>query len=100
MTPLCALSRKYGCDKGGVMEPYPNHRASQAAWHDYTPIYWELMHDWASEAWNILEIGIAEGRSARMWAEFFPNARIHCFDIEKTALRSVKGENRIYPILL
>jgi hypothetical protein len=96
MTPLCELSRKYGTDKGGVMEPTPNHRAN--LFHDYTPIYYDLMKDWASEAWNILEVGIAEGRSARMWAEFFPNARIFCFDIEDKAVDSVLGENRIHPI--
>ena len=91
MTPLCALSRKYGTDKGGVMEPTPNHRAN--LYHDYTPIYWDLMKDWASEAWSLLEIGVAEGRSARMWAEFLPNAQITGWDIDPKSL--LIKENRI-----
>jgi predicted O-methyltransferase YrrM len=91
MTPLCALSRKYGTDKGGVMEPTPNHRAN--LYHDYTPIYYDLMKDWASEAWALLEVGVAEGRSARMWAEWLPNAKITGFDIDPKSL-DIK-ENRI-----
>ena len=88
MTPLCELSRRYGTDKGGVMFPTPNHRAN--LFHDYTPIYWEHMKDWASEAWSLLEIGVAEGRSARMWAEFLPNAQIAGFDIDPKSLLIIR----------
>jgi hypothetical protein len=77
-TPLCEISRKYGTDKGGVMHPYPNRRADD--YHDYTPIYWDLLQSWTTEATEILEIGVASGRSARMWTEFFPNARYTGFD--------------------
>ena len=91
MTPLCELSRLYGTDKGGVMEPYPNHRAN--LFHDYTPIYHDLMKDWRSEAWALLEIGVAEGRSARMWAAYFVNAQIDGFDVDPKSL--LINENRI-----
>ena len=36
MTPLCELSRKHGCDKGGEYHPYGDvNRWS----HCYTPVY-------------------------------------------------------------
>ena len=91
LTPLCGIARRHGVDWGGVLEPYPNHRAN--LFHDYSPIFYELTKDWASEAWNILEIGVAEGRSLRTWAEWFPNARITGFDIDPKSLE-IK-ENRI-----
>ncbi len=90
MTPLCEISRKYGTDKGGVMEPYPNHRANM--FHDYTPVYWQMLESWRSEVRSVLEIGVADDRSTRMWAEFFGNARIVGFDIREECL--IK-ENRI-----
>lgn len=75
-TPLCALARKYGTDKGGRPEG-----------HNYTPHYYELLKDLPVEA--VLEIGICgkrnipnnrTGASLFMWQEFFPKASIYGLD--------------------
>lgn len=77
MTPLCKLSAKYGTDKGGDHVPYgdPNHCC-----HNYTPIYNALFTDHALRVRSLLEIGVSEGKSIRMWREFFPNAKIYGWD--------------------
>ena len=90
LTPLCELARKYGTDKGGVMVPYPNRRKDD--FHNYTPVYWDLLESWRTEVTDVLEIGVAAGRSARMWTEFFPNAQYVGFDLRKECLIQ---ENRI-----
>jgi hypothetical protein len=77
MTPLCELARKYGTDKGGEHIPYGdvNHCC-----HVYTPVYWELFKDRRETVSRVLEIGVSEGKSIRMWQEFFPNALIYGID--------------------
>lgn len=67
MTPLCEIARRHGTDK--------------FHYHRYTPIYHRLLSGRANAIQKVLEIGIAEGRSLRMWEEFFPNARIIGVDI-------------------
>lgn len=78
MTPLCELARKYGTDKGGEHIPYGdvNHCC-----HVYTPVYWELFKDRIGDSLHLLEIGVSEGYSMRMWREFFPNATLHGWDL-------------------
>ena len=77
-TPLCALARKYGTDKGGRSEG-----------HHYTPHYYSLLKDKPVKA--MLEIGICgnrnipnnrTGASLFMWQEFFPDATIYGLDNE------------------
>lgn len=92
LTPLCELARKYGCEKGGQEHPFHTARYTYAPVHDYTPVYWELFGFWAAEVKNVLEIGINEGRSLRMWRDFFPNATIIGFDINP---RTLIQEDRI-----
>jgi cephalosporin hydroxylase len=81
LTPLCELSRKYGCEKGGQEHPFHTTRYDSNPCHEYTPVYWDLFGYWTSEVRHVLEIGINEGRSLRMWRDFFPNAQIHGLDI-------------------
>lgn len=71
MTPLCELAKKYGTDKGGWHLPSPHDPC-----HNYTPTYFFLFAERQNEVKNVLEIGIADGRSLRMWRDFFPNAEI------------------------
>ncbi len=66
LTPLCELALKYGTDK--------------FAKHHYTATYWERLKDKRETIRSVFEVGIAKGRSLRMWKEFFPNAAIFGFD--------------------
>lgn len=76
MTPLCELAIKYGTDKCGK--------------HQYTPVYYDLLKD--KKVKRVLEIGVYNGASLRMWRDFFPGAEIYGIDID---LRSLIKEDRI-----
>lgn len=71
MTPLCKLAKKYKTDKC----PYIGRS------HSYTPVYYEMFKDKPIK--KVLEVGIGEGGSLRMWRDFFPNAQIYGADINK-----------------
>lgn len=60
---LESLAAKYGTDK---------------LQHGYIPFYEKYL---PKEPKRILEIGVKEGRSLAMWAEYFPNTEIHGLDL-------------------
>jgi len=80
MTPLCELAKKHKTDKGGFHLTYGNHTTEIC--HNYTPIYHELFGWRRDDVKRVLEIGINQGCSQRMWAEYFPNAEIIGLDID------------------
>ena len=64
---LDVIGRKYGTGK---------------TVHDYLPHFDELLQPWRDETFDMLEIGVHEGASIRMWHEYFPAARIVGVDIK------------------
>jgi len=68
MTDLCFLATKYGTDKG-------------PAGHNYTPRYDAHFAPFRNESFNLLEIGVFEGASLRMWRHYFRNASVLGIDI-------------------
>lgn len=84
MTPLCDLARKHETDKGGRHYRYGGGDSDTC--HEYTPIYWDLLHEKREQVKRVLEIGINAGSSLRMWAEFFPNAKIIGVDCNPNCL--------------
>ncbi len=91
MTPLCELAHKHGTDKFGK--------------HNYTSTYYEAFKDRTDRVKRVLEIGIAKGRSLRMWEEFFPNASIYGFDrnpicaVNTGRIKSIIGDQKDIPVL-
>lgn len=67
MNELKKLADKYGSDKGALK-------------HDYTDIYTELFEPIRNLKLNILEMGVDNGASIRMWLDYFPNANIMGLD--------------------
>lgn len=49
--------------------------------HSYLPLYDQLLRTKKSSATNVLEIGIAEGGSIKLWNDYFLNANIYGIDI-------------------
>lgn len=64
MTDLVSLGKRHGTDKFQ---------------HGYLPYYEKHLQ---GEVKSLLEIGVLDGKSLRMWAEFFPEAEIYGLDIE------------------
>ncbi len=65
---LSQLAIKHGTDKG-------------PGCHNYTELYEQMFGGIKDESLKILEIGVLDGASLRMWCDFFPNAEIHGLDI-------------------
>jgi len=51
--------------------------------HTYLPEYDRLFEKFKYESINILEIGVLDGSSLNLWAEYFPNAKIYGVDVFK-----------------
>ena len=69
---LTELAEKHGTDKCPSIA------------HSYTPFYEELMA--GRDIRRLLEIGIWEGQSLRMWEEWLPGAEIYGVDIDPARL--------------
>ncbi len=65
---LSQLATKHGTDKG-------------PSGHNYTAIYETIFESIRDKPLKILEIGVLDGASLRMWCDYFPNAEIHGLDI-------------------
>lgn len=63
--------------------------------HGYTRAYDKFFSPIRNSVKNLIEIGIWEGASAKMWKEYFNNATIHCLDITKSSVDSIAGIERI-----
>lgn len=72
-TPLCELGKKYGTDKNLDS-------------HQYTPHYHNLFRD-KTNVRVVLEIGIGEGGSLKMWRDYFPMATIYGIDNAKEKIK-------------
>ena len=67
---LNELAEKYGTDKG-------------IDGHMYTNRYELYLESYRDLEFNLLEIGVYNGASLKMWKEYFPKANIVSIDIEE-----------------
>lgn len=73
---LDELSVKYGTDKGSIK-------------HNYMPFYEQHL---PKNPKKILEIGVLDGASIRMWKEWFPETEIHGLDLfEANPIPDIEG---------
>jgi len=92
MTLLCDLAKKYETDKGGYGHMRYGGGDSDTC-HNYTPYYHDLLGDRREEIKTVLEIGVHQGCSVRMWKEYFPNAQILGIDTNGECIKH--AEDRI-----
>jgi len=69
-TELCRIAASHDTDKG----------------QQYTRAYYDLLKDVRDEPLRLLEIGLYNGGSMRMFREFLPNATLHGIDIDPRCL--------------
>lgn len=62
------LATKYGTDK-------------KPSDHGYTPFYENYLSEIRLVVQSMLEVGVNDGRSLKMWEDYFPNATIYGVDI-------------------
>lgn len=62
-------------------EMVDNGRTDKNTVHSYLPLYQNLLIRKKLTAKNVLEVGIWNGGSIKLWSEFFPNATVYGLDI-------------------
>ena len=74
-----------------------NSKTDKNTLHSYLGLYQKILITKQDSALNVLEIGIAEGGSIKMWSEFFTNATIHGLDIihMDSVWDKIKNNNKI-----
>lgn len=65
---------------------YPTDKGTT---HVYLDIYEKLFNTFKDEKINILEIGVREGGSIRLWHDYFTNATIYGYDISADANKEI-----------
>lgn len=55
------------------------------ATHTYMPVYEKFLGPWSCNVESILEIGVANGNSIRMWLKLLPNAHVFAIDYDPAA---------------
>jgi hypothetical protein len=58
-----------------------NSRTDKNTAHSYLPLYQKLLISKKETAKNVLEIGIYNGGSIKLWKDFFTNANVYGLDI-------------------
>jgi cephalosporin hydroxylase len=56
-------------------------RTDKNTTHSYLPLYQKLLVGKKETAKNVLEVGICNGGSIKLWSDFFPNATVYGLDI-------------------
>ena len=86
---LDRLALKYGSDKATV-------RVGPLVPKGYTTYYERHLAPLRHAPITLLEIGIWKGASLRMWAEYFPNAKIVGIDSDASCLGMQDGRTSVY----
>jgi hypothetical protein len=79
---LSDLSMVFGSDKGPLK-------------HNYTQKYEHYLAELKNAEFNLLEIGVANGSSLKMWATYFKYAYIYGFDIDERCNKLCQEWKRI-----
>jgi len=82
MKLLTQIANSYGTDKGTTKYPC----------HGFSEVYDDFLNYKRFDIKKVLEIGIDDGFSLRMWRDFFPNATIYGMDVQA---RQLFSEHRI-----
>lgn len=72
---------------------YKSDKSSR--YHNYAVKYDKILSSFRFSFSSVLEIGVAQGQSIRMWVDYFTNATIHGADISKASEICEKYSNRI-----
>jgi hypothetical protein len=74
-----------------------NLRTDKNTTHSYLPLYQALLINKKETAKNVLEVGICEGGSIKLWNDFFTNATVYGLDIMhiNNVWSDIKNKNKI-----
>jgi hypothetical protein len=80
-----------------LAELIDNSRTDKNTTHSYIELYQKLLVGKKETAVNVLEIGVANGGSIKLWHDFFTNATVHALDIKpfNEVWDNIKNNDRI-----
>lgn len=84
------LAKTHGTDKGTQ-----HFEGGKLTPKGYAPIYEHYFKRFKTQQFNLIEIGVWQGGSLRMWADYFPRARIVGVDINPVAKRYETNQIKI-----
>jgi len=75
-----------------------NSRTDKNTRHSYLELYQKLLVGKKETAQNVLEIGIYDGGSIKLWSDFFINATVYGLDIRdmNTMWSEIIGKEKVY----
>jgi hypothetical protein len=92
---LPLIERYLNNSKKEIINDIIDHTLSdKGTLHSYLDLYEKLLYSKKETAKNILEIGVREGGSIKLWADYFLNATVYGIDVDDK-LYSIKNNNRI-----
>ncbi len=77
MTDLCKIAKRYKTDK---------------VEYGYTIIYSDYFEEMRDKELSIFEIGICDGSSLRMWAEYFPKCHVYGMDLAEEGSMRISSD--------
>ena len=93
---LDRIANKLGTDKSRLKTLPPSHdqyRTRASIGHGYTIYYEKYFSQLRQRPIKLLEIGVLDGRSVKMWKEYFPQAEVFGLDLDPSCAKF--GEDRI-----
>lgn len=78
-----------------LAELIDNSRSDKNTTHSYLELYQNLLIGKKYTAKNVLEIGIYDGGSIKLWYDFFPNATIYGLDTVVNNWDEINNKDRI-----
>jgi cephalosporin hydroxylase len=70
------------CNNRSLFDLLDHYRSDKATVHSYIDIYEPLLASRRNTAKNVLEIGVRDGGSIKLWRDYFVNAMVYGLDIE------------------
>ena len=80
-----------------LLELVNDNKTDKNTVHSYLPLYQKLLESRKETAKNVLEVGMLNGGSIKLWNEFFVNATIHGVDVisEQDLWDEIKNKDNI-----
>ena len=69
---------------------------SKLSYPYYMGAFWKHLQHLREEPITLLEIGVAQGESLRMWEEWFPNAKIYGIDIDPLCSKFESDRTKVF----
>jgi hypothetical protein len=81
-----------------LVELVDNSKTDKNTLHSYLDLYQKLLISKKDTAKNVLEVGIYNGGSIKLWHDFFKNANVYGLDVMNIndVWKELKNNNRIY----